>query len=155
MGEDKSSFMLASLLLFTFPGAPSIFYGDEVGLPGGKDPDCRRAFPQPENWDTSILKDYKEMIALRHQYAALRTGTYEILYADNLTYIFARILDDSEVIVAVNSDTKPVTVIFPASKLKSQPDKLLYGEGRVVWHTLAERNDLEITLAPRSGFVIA
>ncbi len=155
VGEDKSSFMLASLLLFTFPGAPSIFYGDEVGLPGGKDPDCRRAFPQPENWDTSILKDYKEMIALRHQYAALRIGTYQILYADNLTYIFARILDDSEVIVAVNSDTKSATVIFPATKLKSQPDKLLYGEGRVVWHSLAERNDLEITLAPRSGFIVA
>ncbi|MGF1540067.1 MAG: glycoside hydrolase family 13 protein [Pleurocapsa sp.] len=155
VGEDKSSFMLASLLLFTFPGAPSIFYGDEVGILGGKDPDCRRAFPQPENWDINILKEYKQLIALRHQYQALRTGAYHILHADNSIYVFARVVDDAEVIVAVNKSTQPATVIFPVPQLKSQPDKLVYGEGRVVWHILAEKNDLEITLAPRSGFIIA
>ncbi len=75
VGEDKKSFLLATVLLMTFPGAPSIFYGDEVGLPGGKDPDCRRVFPEPENWDVEILKEHKALIALRHQYPALRTGS--------------------------------------------------------------------------------
>lgn len=154
VGEDQDTFMLASLLLFTFPGAPSIFYGDEVGLPGGKDPDCRRAFPETENWDITVLKNYKQLIALRHQYQALRTGNYHTLYADNSIYVFARILDDAEMIVAVNIDIKSNTVVFPVTNLKSQPDNLLYGEGRLVWHTLAERNDLEITLAPRSGLII-
>jgi cyclomaltodextrinase / maltogenic alpha-amylase / neopullulanase len=154
VAEDKTSFRLASLLLFTFPGAPSIFYGDEVGILGGKDPDCRRSFPLPENWDVNILKEYKELIALRHQYQALRTGTYQVLHADRFIYVFARILEDSEIIVAVNSDTKPATVVFPVTKLKFQPDKLVYGEGRLVWHTLAEKNDLEITLAPRSSLIV-
>ena len=59
VGEDRTSVQLATVLMMTFPGAPSIYYGDEVGLPGGKDPDCRRIFPQPENWDVEVLKYYK------------------------------------------------------------------------------------------------
>ena len=75
--------------MMTFPGAPSIYYGDEVGLPGGRDPDSRRVFPQPQEWDTAVLKDYKQLIALRHQYAALRTGKYKTLYAAQHIYVFA------------------------------------------------------------------
>ncbi|GAB4531534.1 MAG: glycoside hydrolase family 13 protein [Pleurocapsa sp.] len=154
VGEDKSSFMLASVLLFTFPGAPSIYYGDEVGLPGGKDPDCRRVFPASPSWDIEILKSYKQLIALRHQYPALCTGKYATLYAEGSIYVFARILNDSAIIVAVNTDTNSQTVSFPVTKLESQPDKLLYGEGRVNWHHLAEANQLEITIPPRSSLIV-
>jgi len=45
--EDVSRMKLALLFQFTYVGAPSIYYGDEIGLTGDKDPDCRRAFP----WD--------------------------------------------------------------------------------------------------------
>ena len=43
--------MLACLMLFTFPGAPSIYYGSEIGLTGGLPPDCRRGFPEPSRWN--------------------------------------------------------------------------------------------------------
>ena len=155
VGEDKSSFMLSSVLLFTFPGAPSIFYGDEVGLPGGKDPDCRRVFPTAENWDVETLKEYKQLIALRHQYPALRTGKYITLYAEGAMYVFARILEDKEIIVAINTATDTQTVTFPAAKLQSQPNKTIYGEGRVVWHSLAEGDRLEITVAGRNSLIVA
>ena len=51
---DKSALRLATLFQMTFPGAPSIYYGDEIGLAGGHDPDNRRAFrwDRPETWDT-------------------------------------------------------------------------------------------------------
>ena len=153
--EDKSSLMLSTLLLMTFPGAPSIFYGDEVGLTGGKDPDCRRVFPEPETWDVEILKGYKELIALRHQYAALRTGTYKTLYADQYLYVFARILEDQEVIVAVNTAQEQADAVFAVTELKSQPKDLVSGSGRLNWHHTPEGNKLELIIPGRGNAIIA
>jgi len=81
VGEDPASMALATLLLFTFPGAPSIYYGDEVGLPGELDPDSRRTFPHEKDWDQALLQLHKALIALRHRHPALRTGDYEVLHA--------------------------------------------------------------------------
>ena len=155
VGEDKASFMLSSVLLMTFPGAPSIFYGDEVGLPGGKDPDCRRVFPEAEKWDVEILKAYKELIALRHQYPCLRTGSYKTLYADAKVYIFARILEDEEIIVAVNTDRDTCVADFIITELQSQPNKVVYGSGRLAWHNSAQANKLEVTLPAGSSMIVA
>ena len=153
VGEDYHSFMLATVLLMTFPGAPSIFYGDEVGLPGGKDPDCRRTFPQPENWNVELLKAHKELIALRHQYPSLRTGKYKTLYADQHVYVFARILADEEVVIAVNTDNKQAHANFSVTELESQPKKLVYGSGRLAWHNTTESETLEINLPGRSSMI--
>ncbi|MGK7950702.1 MAG: glycoside hydrolase family 13 protein [Xenococcaceae cyanobacterium] len=154
VGEDKSTMELATVLLLTFPGAPSIYYGDEVGLVGGKDPDNRRSFPETKDWNVSVLKYHKELIALRHKYPALRTGSYEVLYALDSVYVFARILDKEEIIVAVNVGTESTTVNFPVTKLTSQSDRTLMGKGRFTWQTETEANQLEITLPPRSYLLI-
>ncbi|MEM8828544.1 MAG: glycoside hydrolase family 13 protein [Cyanobacteria bacterium P01_G01_bin.19] len=154
VGEDKDSFLLSSVLLMTFPGAPSIFYGDEVGLPGGKDPDCRRVFPETEQWDIEILKAYKELIALRHKYSALRTGKYKTLYADSNVYIFARILDEKEAIVAVNVGREQSTVNFVVTELKSQPDMAVYGSGRLAWHRIDNERKLEVTLPAKGSLIV-
>ncbi|MDJ0571941.1 MAG: glycoside hydrolase family 13 protein [Pleurocapsa sp. MO_192.B19] len=154
VGEDKSIFMLATVLLMTFPGAPSIFYGDEVGLPGGKDPDSRRVFPEPENWDVEVLKSHKELIALRHKYPALRTGTYKTLFAAQNLYVFARLLDDEEIIIAVNISTEKATASFSVTELASQPKELVYGSGRLTWHDSPESQKLEITLPARSSVIV-
>ena len=154
VGEDKDSFMLSSVLLMTFPGAPSIFYGDEVGLSGGKDPDCRRVFPEAQKWNVEILKAYKELIGLRHDRAALRTGKYKTLYADLYVYIFARILDDEEVIVAVNTGKEQSVSNLVVTELKSQPDDVVYGTGRVTWHNTVEAKNLEVTLPAKSSLIV-
>ncbi|WP_019509440.1 glycoside hydrolase family 13 protein [Pleurocapsa sp. PCC 7319] len=153
VGEDYNSFLLATVLLMTFPGAPSIFYGDEVGLPGGKDPDCRRTFPQPENWNVELLKAHKELIALRHQYPSLRTGTYKTLYAEQNIYVFARILNDEELVIAVNTDSQQANANFSVTELESQPQKLVYGSGRLEWHDTTESRKLEITLPAKSSMI--
>ena len=63
---DKTAFRLATLFQMTYVGAPSIFYGDEIGLMGGQDPACRAAFPwDSADWDTDLLHEVQRLIALR------------------------------------------------------------------------------------------
>jgi cyclomaltodextrinase / maltogenic alpha-amylase / neopullulanase len=108
--EDETSMVLATLLLFTFPGAPSIYYGDEVGLPGELDPDCRRTFPPEADWHRELLKVHRELIALRHRYPTLRTGTYKTLYAEGQVYGFSRSLGEETVAIALNTGTSPISL---------------------------------------------
>ena len=151
---DKASVELATLLLLTFPGAPSIYYGDEVGLPGALDPDSRRGFPLESQWERDVLDYHKQLIALRHKYAALRTGSYHILFAEGTVYVFARILGHEEIVVAVNVSTEPANISFEPANLKSSHDKLLYGKGEFVWKGDAETRHLELTLPGRSGLIL-
>jgi glycosidase len=151
---DKASVELATLLLLTFPGAPSIYYGDEVGLPGALDPDSRRGFPLEAQWEVDVLDYHKQLIALRHKYAALRTGSYHILFAEGTVYVFARILGHEEIVVAVNVSTEPAQISFEPANLKSTHDKLLYGKGEFVWKADGETRHLELTLPARSGLIL-
>ncbi|MEG3859466.1 glycoside hydrolase family 13 protein [Microcoleus sp. herbarium12] len=153
-GGDKASVELASLLLLTFPGAPSIYYGDEVGLPGALDPDSRRGFPLEAHWELDVLDYHKQLIALRHKYVALRTGDYQILFAEGTVYVFARILGDEEIVVAVNVATEAAHISFKAPTLKSPHEKLLFGKGEFVWKGSGEIRQLELMLPARSGLIL-
>ncbi|UNU23358.1 glycoside hydrolase family 13 protein [Microcoleus vaginatus] len=153
-GGDKASVELANLLLLTFPGAPSIYYGDEVGLPGALDPDSRRGFPLQASWELDVLDYHKQLIALRHKYAALRTGSYQVLFAEGTVYVFARILGDEEIVVAVNVATEAANISFEPANLKSPHDKLLYGKGEFVWKGEGETRQLELMLPARSGLIL-
>ncbi len=152
--EDKVSVELATLLLMTFPGAPSIYYGDEVGLPGKLDPDSRRGFPATEEWDHQVLEYHKKLIAIRNQYSALRTGNYQVLFAEENVYVFARILGDEEIIVGVNIGTEAAKVNVSGSKLKSQPNKFVYGSCKISWQGENESSKLELDLPARKGSIL-
>ena len=76
-GGDVTTVKLAALLLLTFPGAPSIYYGTEVGMDGAKEPGSRGAFPWNEaQWDTDLLATFRQLIALRKDHPALRSANY-------------------------------------------------------------------------------
>ena len=150
VGGDKPSVELATLLLLTFPGAPSIYYGDEVGLPGGRDPDSRRGFPLESHWELDVLEYHRKLISLRNAHPALRTGAYEILYAEGTVYVFARILGAEEIVVAVNVGTANANAHFEVTTLKSKPGKLLYGSADVSWNE-GETTQLSLNIPPRSG----
>ncbi|MGB0560615.1 MAG: glycoside hydrolase family 13 protein [Spirulinaceae cyanobacterium] len=107
---DRAGVKLATLLLLTFPGAPSIYYGDEVGLPGRLDPDSRRGFPGRSRWDLELLTLHRDLIALRQQYPALQTGTYEVVHTDDLVYGFERRLGQMAVRVYANGGSDPAIV---------------------------------------------
>ena len=82
-GDNVASVQLAALLMFTFIGAPCIYYGDEIGLTGGHDPECRASFPWDweEGWNTDILEAFRTLAQLRDQHPALRRGSYRTLHA--------------------------------------------------------------------------
>jgi len=159
-GGDKKSVELATLLLLTFPGSPSIYYGDEVGLPGALDPDSRRGFPLESDWELDVLDYHKQLIALRHKYCALRTGSYQILLAEGTVYVFARILGDEEIVIAVNVGTESANISFEvpiterSRSVKSPHDKLLFGQGEFVWKGEGETRHLELSLPARSGLIL-
>jgi cyclomaltodextrinase len=146
---DQASVELCNLLLFTFPGAPSIYYGDEVGLPGGIDPDCRRVFPLESDWNQEILNTHKQLISLRQNHPALRIGSYQVLYAVGTVYVFARILESEELIIAVNVGTESITVNIDCPNLPNQPHQVLFGNGEITW----KDNNVSLTIPPRSGLI--
>lgn len=148
---DKASVALATLLLFTFPGAPSLYYGDEVGLAGALDPDCRRGFPPREQWDDEVLAYHRQLIAMRHAYPALRIGDYRILYAAGNVFVFARTLETQALIIAVNVGTEPDAVTLDASDGHLRRcDRLGYGIGEANWHN----HQLSLYLPARRGLVL-
>ncbi len=102
-GGDKRLQRLAATFLFTYPGAPCVYYGDEIGLEGGKDPDNRRAFPWDEKrWDLDLRAHYQQLIALRKQVAALRSGEFKVLHAAGQVLVYERRLAEQVVVTAIN-----------------------------------------------------
>ncbi len=152
--SDRASVELATLLLFTFPGAVSIYYGDEVGLAGAVDPDSRRGFPREADWDRELLEYHRQLIALRHQYLALRIGTYRVLAAAGNVYVFARKLADEELIVAVNVGLESATVSLDLTALgiNHQIDRVLFGTAELE----SPQTDrlLAISLSDRCGCIL-
>ncbi len=100
---DLERLRIALTFLMTVPGAPLVYYGDEVGLLGEADPDCRRTMPWEEaRWDTRVLSLYKELIALRRSHPAFRHGEVETLAAFNGIYAYRRSFGEDEAIVVLN-----------------------------------------------------
>jgi len=77
--------------LMTYPGVPCIYYGDEIGLEGGPDPDNRRCMSWDEhNWDTDLRVYCQKLISLRRTAPALQYGGYQDLYAEGGVIAFQR-----------------------------------------------------------------
>lgn len=111
---------LSVLFQMTFPGAPSVYYGDEVGVTGGADPQNRRTYPwadQGGNPDTELLGDFKELIALRNDHDVLRHGSISApLYTDDNVIVLAREHEGELAVTAFNNSgaARDVTVALPA-----------------------------------------
>ncbi len=105
---DKDSLKLAWLFMFTYPGAPCVYYGDEIGIDGEQDPYCRKSFPWDESqWDKNLLAYVKDIIALRKQNPALRRGDFKRLWSADGIYAFSRSLDGKTFVVGLNVSESP------------------------------------------------
>jgi cyclomaltodextrinase len=105
LGNDITKLKLAYLFLFAYPGAPSIYYGDEIGLLGGKDPACRGAFLWEEtHWNVEIHNYVKKLVQLRKSHPGLRRGDYGHVAQENTQcYAFTRSTADEQVLVLMNA----------------------------------------------------
>ncbi len=86
---DKQKMKLAWLLQMTYVGAPMIYYGDEIGMTGGKDPECRK----PMIWDEAmqdgeLLSTMRQLVAARNQFEVLRRGRFETFLVDDKNALF-------------------------------------------------------------------
>jgi len=100
---DRQRMMLAVVTSFTLPGVPMIYYGDENGMEGENDPDCRRCMNwQQAEWDQELRSLYRRLINLRRDHVALQIGRYEPLLTFNGVAAYRRWRDEDEVIVILN-----------------------------------------------------
>ncbi|MHB8628697.1 MAG: alpha-amylase family glycosyl hydrolase [Aggregatilineales bacterium] len=100
VGGDKALVRLAAALLLTYPGVPCVYYGDEIGLPGGRDPDNRRPMPWNEReWDIDLRMYYQKLIGLRRVAPALQHGGYQELFASDGLLAFQRQSAEQRLIV--------------------------------------------------------
>jgi cyclomaltodextrinase / maltogenic alpha-amylase / neopullulanase len=148
---DPTLRRLAQLLQFTLPGAPNIYYGSELGMAGGADPEMRA----PMRWDLATdanadLAWHRRLVGLRREHRALRVGDFRLIESDQLLAFERytdRIADSVFVIVNPGSETVTETVMVPNSKLmtNSPIDNLLAPEVTIAPAIAAM---LELTLPP-------
>ena len=100
---DERLTLVAAVLLFTAVGAPCVYYGDEIGLHGGQDPDSRRTMPWDKTlWNHELKALYQDLARLRRSTLALQEGGWETLYAGGDVLAFQRRLGAERVVVGVN-----------------------------------------------------
>ncbi len=117
---DAAAFRLATAFQMTLPGAPCIYYGDELGMEGGYDPDCRKTFPEDERpLDPDTLEWTRSMIALRHEVEVLRSGDLRVAVADGQTFGYLRCGDSDWALVAFNAGRKPWTGDIDLASVRS------------------------------------
>ena len=116
LGEGKKLVKLAALIQMTMPGAPTIYYGDEVGVTGDDDPDDRRTYPwgdantkklgDTRKPDTGMRDYYKSLTKMRKDHEVLRSGELKFLVTDDEqhTLAFGRKIGDSAALVVIDAN---------------------------------------------------
>lgn len=130
LGKDVARLPLAVVWLFSWPGVPCIYYGDEVGVDGNNDPFCRKPFPwDPALQDTQLLALYQRMAKLRKAQQALRYGGCQVIYAEDNVVVFVRVYKLQRVLVAINRGEACEVVIEDSPLLNVAGWTLLEGAG--------------------------
>ena len=105
---DTDAVRMAILVQMTLPGAPCIYYGDEIGLTGDHDPDCRGSFPEDAAaWDQALHDYVRGVVALRHAHPALRGGTFSVAGAGGMAAAYVRRDEAEALVVCLNAGEQP------------------------------------------------
>ncbi len=153
MGGDMNKVKLAFQFLFAFPGAPAIYYGDEIGLEGGKDPDSRRPFPWDElAWNKDLRTWVQDLIHLRKRLPVLRRGSYQRILINDVrgVYAFYRGLGDEKVLVVMNTSTARRNLRIPVATL-GWKDGLIVHNLMDSCEYLVSGEDLSLSINPMTG----
>jgi glycosidase len=114
---------LAFAAMFAFPGAPAIYYGDEVGMRGGKEPASRGGFPWDERrWNGELREWIKKLVALRKGSPALKRGGFRMLHHDDASGLFAfgRQAAGEQLAAAFNFSRQPAKLRLRAADFGAQ-----------------------------------
>jgi len=126
-GSSAAKLKLAFGLTLTLRGIPELYYGDEIGMSGGGDPDNRRDFPggwpgDPKNAFTAdgrtaeqqeLFAYVQTLLRLRREHSALQSGKLWDLFSDETAYVFLRETEEERVLVAFNNSAEPREMRVP------------------------------------------
>ncbi len=132
MGNNVDKTKLAYLFQFAYPGAPAIYYGDEIGLTGGKDPGCRGAFTwDTHQWNTELHSYIKKLVELRKSHQALRRGTYSRMENLNNSSCYAciRKSENEEILLVMNASEREL-------QLRLNTNECGWEDGRIICNLL-------------------
>ena len=164
-GGDVRRLKLAALFAMTYVGAPTIYYGDEIAMEGGRDPDCRRPFywkwaDEPERSD--VHECFRTLAHLRRAHPCLTEGSFETLVASGRVFAFRRRLGGESLVVVLNAGERETSVSVELGRTAKYPQGAgrqemvpLYGPAEAV----SIESDGEIdyfvtTLPPLAGAVL-
>ncbi len=143
----------------TYLGAPSIYYGGEIAMEGGADPDCRRPFHwtwRDDSGRVEVHDHVRRLAALRKEHPCFALGSFETLLAEGRVYAYRRSLGEDAAVVVLNAGRDEITVNVPvggraagAGRGAPELEDALTGE-RV---EVGEGGALTVTLPPLSGCV--
>ena len=157
-GSSLAKEKLAFGLTLTLRGIPELYYGDEIGMPGGGDPDNRRDFPggwpgDAKNAFTAegrsaeqqeLFAYVQTLLRLRHEHPALQSGKLWHLFSNEAVYVFLRETEEESVVVAFNNSEEPREVKIP---IGDTPAKGAAGFARIFGQARAEVRGEEIRIS--------
>ncbi|MGH9740905.1 MAG: alpha-amylase family glycosyl hydrolase, partial [Candidatus Acidiferrum sp.] len=146
-GSSPAKLKLAFGLALTLRGIPELYYGDEIGMRGGGDPDNRRDFPggwpgDPRNAFTAeartaeqqeLFTHVQTLLRLRREHPALQSGKLWHLFSDDTAYVFLRETEDERLVVAFNNSAEPRELRIPLQDTPAQGAAgftLLFGQAK-------------------------
>ena len=111
-GIKKGVFKEAVIMQMTWPGAPTIYYGDEAGVCGWTDPDNRRSYPWGKE-DKELIEFHKEMIKIHKKSRALRIGSLKLLHGEYGIISYGRFTKEEKYIIAINNLEEEKEIAIP------------------------------------------
>ncbi len=155
LGEDLTLLGLSQLLLLTLPGTPSIYYGDELGMSGHADPDCRRAYPASIEAlgedERAHRARVRAQVHARRAHVALRRGEAQVISSNARATIVERTANGHRALVAVNAGDEPIDLQVPGGAFEGLSALGALGIGSAA--VRAEAGVL--AMGPRSAIVLA
>ena len=150
--NDVRKLKLALVFLMTYIGAPSIYYGDEIGMEGENDPDCRRTFIWDEKrQNKEILDFFKFVIKLRKEQTTLRRGSFNPFYFEGGIYGYLRKLEGQSIIVVLNNSEREENITIDMDLAGFKPSKVM----DLVRGDLIDPNGSTIDVKiPEYGFIL-
>ena len=157
-GSSPARLKLAFGLTLTLRGIPQLYYGDEIGIPGGGDPDNRRDFPGgwPGDLENAFSAEgrtaeqqdlfgyVQSLLRLRREHQALQSGKLWHLFSDETAYVFMRETEEERVLVVFNNSAEPRRLELP---LHDTPAQGAAGFTRLLGQATADVSNGEVQIA--------
>ncbi len=159
-GISVPLFKLGVMMQMTWPGAPTVYYGDEAGVVGFTDPDNRRTYPWDDP-DRALIDFHRDMIFIHKSHEALRRGSFMFLSAGRNYVTYARFTDLERLVVVINCGSEKMDLSVPVWKAQipfmCEMDQIMIS-GEVGYSIMlikhpVERGMLSVSLKPYSGVV--